>query len=66
MTGVRVHRPASLEEATSLLGELDDAMVYGGGTAIQILRKQGLLFADDYVDIVRVPGLRELTATTTG
>jgi aerobic carbon-monoxide dehydrogenase medium subunit len=66
VTGVRVHRPASLEEATSLLGELDDAMVYGGGTAIQILRKQGLLFADDYVDIVRVPGLRELTATTDG
>jgi carbon-monoxide dehydrogenase medium subunit len=64
VTGVRVHRPESLEEATSLLRELDDAMVYGGGTAIQILRKQGLLFTADYVDIARVPGLRNLTATT--
>lgn len=63
MTGVRVHRPESLEETTDLLGELDDAMVYGGGTAIQILRKQGLLFAENYVDIARVPGLRDLTAT---
>jgi len=62
----RVRHPASLEEATSLLRELDDAMVYGGGTAIQILRKQGLLFAEDYIDIARVPGLRELTATADG
>ena len=29
-------------------------MVYGGGTAIQILLKQGVLFADDFVDISRV------------
>ncbi|MFE7276789.1 xanthine dehydrogenase family protein subunit M [Streptomyces phaeolivaceus] len=66
MTAVRVHRPESLEEATSLLGELDDVMVYGGGTAIQILRKQGLLFTEDFVDIGRVPGLRDLTATADG
>jgi carbon-monoxide dehydrogenase medium subunit len=63
---VRVHRPSSLAEATSLLRDLDDAMVYGGGTAIQILRKQGLLFAEDYVDIAHVPGLRELTASADG
>ena len=62
----RIRHPASIEEATSLLRELDDAMVYGGGTAIQILRKQGLLFTEDYVDIARVPGLRELTATADG
>jgi carbon-monoxide dehydrogenase medium subunit len=61
---MRVHRPESLEEATALLNDLDDAMVYGGGTAIQILRKQGLLFVEDYVDIARVPGLRELTVTS--
>lgn len=62
----RIRHPASIVEATSLLRELDDAMVYGGGTAIQILRKQGLLFTEDYVDIARVPGLRELTATAEG
>lgn len=56
----RFHRPESLEEATGLLAELDDAMVYGGGTAIQILLKQGVLFAEDYVDIGRVPGLADL------
>jgi carbon-monoxide dehydrogenase medium subunit len=62
----RVHRPESLEEATSLLAELDDAMVYGGGTAIAILRKQGLLFAESYVDVGRVPGLRDLACTDDG
>jgi carbon-monoxide dehydrogenase medium subunit len=66
VSAVRVHRPESLAEATSLLGELDDAMVYGGGTAIQILRKQGLLFAEDYVDIAGVPGLRDLDTTSEG
>ncbi|AIJ21903.1 FAD binding domain-containing protein [Amycolatopsis methanolica] len=61
---MRVHRPESLDEATALLNDLDDAMVYGGGTAIQILRKQGLLFVEDYVDIARVPGLGELMVTS--
>lgn len=60
---MRVHRPESLEEATALLGELDDVMVYGGGTAIHILQKQGLLFVEDYVDIAGVPGLGDLTIT---
>jgi carbon-monoxide dehydrogenase medium subunit len=59
----RVHRPESVEEATALLRDLDDAMVYGGGTAIQILRKQGLLFADHYVDVARIPHLRDLTTS---
>ncbi|WP_406129235.1 FAD binding domain-containing protein [Streptomyces canus] len=63
MSAGRVHRPETLEEATALLGELDDVMVYGGGTAIQILRKQGLLFTEDYVDIARIPGLSDLTVT---
>jgi aerobic carbon-monoxide dehydrogenase medium subunit len=59
----RVHRPESVEEATALLRDLDDVMVYGGGTAIQILRKQGLLFAEHYVDVARVPHLRDLTTS---
>lgn len=41
-------------------------MVYGGGTAIQILIKQGVLFATDLVDVGRVPGLAEITETSTG
>lgn len=62
----RVHRPESLDEATQLLAELDDPVIYGGGTALAILRKQGLLFAEDYVDIARVPGLYDLKVTALG
>jgi carbon-monoxide dehydrogenase medium subunit len=62
----RFHRPETLEETTQLLAELDDAMVYGGGTAIQILRKQGLLFAEDYVDIAGVASLKDLACDEAG
>jgi carbon-monoxide dehydrogenase medium subunit len=57
----RLHRPTSLDEATHLLSTLDNPMVYGGGTAIQILIKQGILFADNFVDLALVPGLRDVT-----
>ncbi len=57
----RLHRPTSLAEAVELLSTLDNPMVYGGGTAIQILVKQGILFADHFVDLALVPGLRGLT-----
>ena len=56
----RLHRPDTLDEACSLLAELDDAMVYGGGTAIQILAKQGVLFAEDWVTLAGIPGLNEI------
>lgn len=62
----RLHRPGSLEEATTLLSELDDAMVYGGGTAIQILLKQGILFTEDFLDISGVPGLYDLVLNDGG
>ncbi|MFF8022095.1 FAD binding domain-containing protein [Streptomyces sp. NPDC007896] len=52
--------PQTLDEAVGLLAELDDTMVYGGGTAIQILLKQGILFTDHFVDIGRIPGLRDI------
>ncbi|MCI2415887.1 FAD binding domain-containing protein [Saccharopolyspora sp. K220] len=55
-----LHRPETLAEACALLAELDDPMVYGGGTAIQILLKQGILFADNFVDLALIPGLREI------
>jgi carbon-monoxide dehydrogenase medium subunit len=62
----RLHRPDTLAQACSLLAGLDDPMVYGGGTAIQILIKQGILFAENFVDLARVPGLREITVDGTG
>jgi carbon-monoxide dehydrogenase medium subunit len=54
---IALHCPRSLEEALSLLDSLDSPMVYGGGTAIQILIKQGVLFAENLVDLGTVPGL---------
>ena len=60
------HYPDTVDEACALLAEGEDAMVYGGGTAIQILLKQRLLFASDLVDISRVPGLAEITETRAG
>jgi aerobic carbon-monoxide dehydrogenase medium subunit len=60
------HYPDSLAEVCRLLADGEESMVYGGGTAIQILIKQGVLFATDLVDISRVPGLAEITATATG
>lgn len=60
------HRPATLDEACALMAEHADAMVYGGGTAVQILQKQGVLFAADLVDLSRVPGLSEIEETPEG
>jgi carbon-monoxide dehydrogenase medium subunit len=61
-----LHRPESLEEACTLLDSLDDPMVYGGGTAIQILLKQGVLFAGHLIDIATVPGLTAIELTAAG
>ncbi|TFD56960.1 molybdopterin dehydrogenase [Cryobacterium sp. Hh7] len=58
-----MHRPETLDEVAALLASTEDAMVYGGGTAIQILRKQGILFTDDFIDISRIPGLHDITVT---
>lgn len=66
LAGPPLHRPATLAEACRLLAELDEPMVYGGGTAVGILTKQGLLFASDLVDLARVPDLDTVTETDTG
>jgi carbon-monoxide dehydrogenase medium subunit len=61
-----LHRPQTILEAGRLLADLDDAQVYAGGTAIQILRRQGLLFTESFVDLTGVPGLAELEWRTDG
>lgn len=58
---ITVIRPETLEEAVTLLAVDGDALVYGGGTALQILRKQGILFASSLVDISAIPLLGDLT-----
>jgi carbon-monoxide dehydrogenase medium subunit len=49
-----------------MLDTLEDPMVYGGGTAIQILIKQGVLFAGNLVDLGQIPGLAEIEETADG
>jgi len=61
-----LHRPGTLAEVCALLVEREQPMVYGGGTAVQILLKQGVLFASDLVDIARVPGLDRIEETPEG
>ncbi|HEY1819095.1 MAG TPA: FAD binding domain-containing protein [Trebonia sp.] len=61
-----LHRPETVEEACALLTDDPSAMAFGGGTAIQILRKQGILFAEAFVDLSRIPGLRDITRTAAG
>jgi carbon-monoxide dehydrogenase medium subunit len=60
------HYPDTLDEACARLADGEETMVYGGGTAIQILVKQGLLYATDLVDVGRLPGLGDITETATG
>jgi carbon-monoxide dehydrogenase medium subunit len=61
-----LHRPRSLDEACTLLDTLEEPMVYGGGTAIQILIKQGVLFAEHLVDLALIPGLDAIEETAEG
>jgi carbon-monoxide dehydrogenase medium subunit len=61
-----LHRPETVEEACALLAEDPSAMAFGGGTAIQILRKQGILFAETFVDLSLIPGLRDIARTADG
>ncbi|HWG01077.1 MAG TPA: FAD binding domain-containing protein [Trebonia sp.] len=61
-----LHRPETVEEACALLAADPSAMAFGGGTAIQILRKQGILFAESFVDLSLIPGLRDITRTAAG
>lgn len=60
------HYPDTLDEACAILAEGENTMVYGGGTAVQILIKQGVLFASDLVDIGRIPGLNAIERTSGG
>lgn len=58
---IPTHRASSVAHACELLGRLESPMVYGGGTAIQILLKQGVLFATDFVDIGSIDAIRGIS-----
>jgi carbon-monoxide dehydrogenase medium subunit len=60
------HYPTTVAEACAALAGADSGLVYGGGTAVQIMLKHGTLAASDVIDIGSVPGLRDLRETATG
>jgi carbon-monoxide dehydrogenase medium subunit len=53
-----LHRPSSLEAASSLLRELPDAAFLCGGTELLQVMKMGLARFDHLVDLKRIPELR--------
>jgi aerobic carbon-monoxide dehydrogenase medium subunit len=63
----RVHRPESVEQASSLLAALgDDAAAFCGGTELLLAMKLGLTTYDHLVDLKRVGGLRGIAAGSRG
>jgi carbon-monoxide dehydrogenase medium subunit len=54
----RIVQPASLDEAVALLLEEHEARPLGGGTAIQVLRKLGLIDPPLLVDLAHIPELQ--------
>ena len=63
LTPFRLHRPASLEEASALLDELgEEALPYCGGTELLLVAKLGLTDFTDLVDVKRIEELRGIDA----
>jgi carbon-monoxide dehydrogenase medium subunit len=52
------HRPESVDEATRLLAELDDAKVLAGGQSLVPMLSLRLAFFDHLIDISRLPELQ--------
>lgn len=59
-----LHRPSRLDEALDLLGELDEAACYAGGTELLQVMKMGFAHARHLIDLKRIPelgGIEELS-----
>ena len=67
MTARTVHHyPTTIAAACAALAAADSGLVYGGGTAVQIMLKHGTLAASDLIDLGTVPGLDGIRETATG
>ena len=63
----RLHRPASVEEATAILDELGpDALAYCGGTELLLIAKLGLTDFTDLVDVKQIDELGGIEADAGG
>src|SRR3954468_16030659 len=51
------HRPATLDEASKLLGSADDPKLVAGGMTLLPTLKQRLAQPSDLIDLAAVPGL---------
>ena len=56
------HRPTSIDEAISLLGEDDDSRPLAGGHSLLPMMKLRLVTPAALVDLGRIPGLDEISA----
>lgn len=63
---VSFKHPTTIEEACEMITQDEDALIYGGGTALQILRKQGVLSASAFVDISGIDGLDQISKVDGG
>ncbi len=57
----RYHRPASVEDAVRLLGELDNAKVIAGGQSLVAMMNFRYAMPDHLVDVMRLPELTGIT-----
>jgi carbon-monoxide dehydrogenase medium subunit len=59
LSDFQLHRPATVDEAVQLRGELGDAAaLYAGGTELLLAMKMGVLDYEHLVDVKRIDGLR--------
>jgi aerobic carbon-monoxide dehydrogenase medium subunit len=56
------HAPTSLDEAVTLLGEVEESRPLAGGQSLIPLMKLRLALPDALVDLRRIPGLDEISA----
>ena len=59
LSDFQLHRPATVDEAVQLRGELGDgAALYAGGTELLLAMKMGVLDYEHLIDVKRIEGLR--------
>ena len=60
------HQPTSLDEAISLLGSIEDSRPLAGGHSLLPMMKLRLAMPAALVDLGRIPGLDEISASNGG
>jgi hypothetical protein len=59
LSDFQLHRPATVDEAVQLRGELgDSAALYAGGTELLLAMKMGVLDYEHLIDVKRIDALR--------